>query len=130
MEPDFKLITQIVSTSNEVPYEEVFKKTRKREVITAKFISIHFIRKRFPKKEVTLQRIGDFFGLGHSDIIHAIKTVKEKLEVKDEIYRTAVTRLNKKIYYQFKNRTNNFIECIKMAERMPQLGSKYKYDSL
>lgn len=72
------MITDVVSDYLNVPKEFIFDTTRRRSVITARYLCIAFIREY---TRSTLKDIADFFNKkDHSVIVHAVQTHKDLLD--------------------------------------------------
>ena len=54
--------------------EEIRGKSRKRELVKARWLAMYFIRQ---KTDYTLNAIGDMFGRDHTTVIHALETIKD-----------------------------------------------------
>ena len=89
---------------NIVPETKLYEKTRKTEIVKARYQVIYFVSKYISK--ITLERLGDIFGLDHATVHHALKTVNNEIETNadyrlqiielDNIIKTALNELNKK----------------------------------
>ena len=82
-EADIPSIQKIVCEKYGVPYEKVQQKTRKREVVKARQVTM-FLSKMFTKK--SLKSIGEHFGgRDHTTVIHSCQTVKDLIDT-DEVF--------------------------------------------
>jgi hypothetical protein len=71
----FFTIVRIVFEHTKITYEEMKRKTRKREIVQAKQIAISLIR---ANTKLSLKSIGiRFGGLDHSTCIHACNTIED-----------------------------------------------------
>ena len=87
-------IQKIVCDYFSIPVEKLKEKTRKREIVQARQISMHFAKK-FTKH--SLKSIGlHFGGRDHSTVIHALSTV-EDLMATDRTFKNDVENIHKKI---------------------------------
>ena len=87
-------IQKIVSDYFQLPVEKLKEKTRKREVVQARQISMYFA-KQYTK--VSLKTIGlHFGGRDHSTVIHALNTVRD-LMTWDRDFRRYVDEIQQKI---------------------------------
>ncbi|MFP4227471.1 MAG: chromosomal replication initiator protein DnaA [Salinivenus sp.] len=87
-------IQRIVCTHLNIEEEQVRGKTRKREVVRARQIAMHFCKHR---TQHSLKTIGlHFGGRDHSTVIHANNTVEERMET-DEQFRATVEEIERKI---------------------------------
>lgn len=74
-EATYERVTRLVCQHLEVPFKEVFKKTRKREVCLVRQISMYLIKTHYPP--VTLVNLGFYFGgRDHTTVIHSIVAIK------------------------------------------------------
>ena len=75
-------IQKLVCEYYHVPYERLLTKTRKREVVLARQITMYFAKK-FTKQ--SLKTIGDHFGgFDHTTVIHSCQTVENLMETDTE----------------------------------------------
>ena len=87
-------IQKLVCDYFDVPYEKLLQKTRKREVVQARQISM-FLAKIFTKN--SLKTIGEHFGgRDHTTVIHSCQTVKDLMDT-DALFRDGVTELQQKV---------------------------------
>lgn len=87
-------IQKLVCDYFDVPYEKLLQKTRKREVVQARQISM-FLAKIFTKN--SLKTIGEHFGgRDHTTVIHSCQTVKDLMDT-DVLFRDGVTELQQKV---------------------------------
>lgn len=67
----------------EVPVSDIFSKCRKKEMITARHTAIHRLYNMqgcSPHKKAGIVRIGDWFGMDHTSVIHAKKNVQNWID--------------------------------------------------
>ena len=77
-----------------IPVEQVKSKTRKREIVQARQISM-FLAKAFTKN--SLKTIGEHFGgRDHTTVIHSCQTVKDLMDT-DSLFRENVMELQQKV---------------------------------
>lgn len=62
-----------------MPLEKLKSKSRKREVITARFIYWYHLR----ENRYTYEEIGRMFGMNHATVIHAVRTVDNFIAIDD-----------------------------------------------
>lgn len=87
-------IQKMVCDFYEVPYDRLLEKTRKREVVQARQITM-YLAKMFTKN--SLKTIGEHFGgRDHTTVIHSFQTVKDLMDT-DLLYRESVMELQQKI---------------------------------
>ena len=87
-------IQKVVSEYFEIQVEKLKEKTRKREVVQARQISMFFAKKY---TNLSLKAIGQHFGgRDHSTVIHAITTVND-LMIYDKLLKQQVEDIQKKI---------------------------------
>jgi len=87
-------IQRIVCEHLDVSDEQIRGKTRKREVVRARQIAMHFAKKH---TEHSLKDIGlHFGGRDHSTVIHANNTVADRME-EDDQFRDTVDEIGRKI---------------------------------
>jgi chromosomal replication initiator protein len=77
-----------------VPYERLLQKTRKREIVQARQITM-YLAKAFTKN--SLKTIGEHFGgRDHTTVIHSCQTVKDLMDT-DTVFRENVMELTQKV---------------------------------
>jgi chromosomal replication initiator protein len=87
-------IQKMVCDFYEIPYDKLQAKTRKREIVQARQISM-FLAKQFTKN--SLKNIGDHFGgRDHTTVIHSCQTVKDLMDT-DVMIREQVKELQQKV---------------------------------
>jgi chromosomal replication initiator protein len=87
-------IQKMVCDYFDVPYEKLLQKTRKREIVQARQITM-FLAKAFTKN--SLKTIGEHFGgRDHSTVIHSCQSVKDLLE-RDILFNESVIELQQKV---------------------------------
>lgn len=87
-------IQKVVCEYFEVSYEKLLQKTRKREVVQARQITM-YLAKAFTKN--SLKTIGEHFGgRDHTTVIHSCQTVKDLMET-DPIFNDNVIELTQKV---------------------------------
>jgi chromosomal replication initiator protein len=87
-------IQRMVCEFFDVPYDKLLQKTRKREIVQARQITM-FLAKAFTKN--SLKTIGEHFGgRDHTTVIHSCQTVKDLMDT-DSLFRENVTELQQKV---------------------------------
>jgi chromosomal replication initiator protein len=87
-------IQKMVCDYFEVPYEKLLQKTRKREIVQARQITM-YLAKAFTKN--SLKSIGEHFGgRDHTTVIHSCQTVKDLMDT-DSGFRENVLELQQKV---------------------------------
>lgn len=87
-------IQRMVCDYFEVPYDKLLQKTRKREIVQARQITM-YLAKAFTKN--SLKTIGEHFGgRDHTTVIHSCQTVKDLMDT-DGIFRDNVLELQQKV---------------------------------
>ena len=87
-------IQKMVCNYYDVPYEKLLQKTRKREIVQARQISM-FLAKAFTKN--SLKTIGEHFGgRDHTTVIHSCQTVKDLMDT-DTLFKESVIELQQKV---------------------------------
>ncbi len=87
-------IQKMVCDYFDVPYEKLLQKTRKREIVQARQISM-FLAKAFTKN--SLKTIGEHFGgRDHTTVIHSCQTVKDLMDT-DTLFKESVIELQQKV---------------------------------
>ncbi len=87
-------IQKMVCEFFEVPYERLLHKTRKREIVQARQITM-YLAKAFTKN--SLKTIGEHFGgRDHTTVIHSCQTVKDLMDT-DSLFRENVMELTQKV---------------------------------
>src|SRR5678809_482039 len=77
-----------------VPYDKLLQKTRKREIVQARQITM-YLAKAFTKN--SLKTIGEHFGgRDHTTVIHSCQTVKDLMDT-DSLFRENVAELTQKV---------------------------------
>lgn len=97
-------ITKIVADIFGVEFKELFNKTRKRQIVEARQVSMYIAIKEI--KTISLSKVGEYYNRDHATVIHAIKTVKnlcatEKLfkeKVDQAIVKYRLIEANKIVY--------------------------------
>lgn len=93
-EISIETIQKIVSEYFNLPVDKLKDKTRKREIVQARQLSMYFA-KMYTKS--SLKQIGKHFGgKDHSTVIHSCQTVKDLMDV-DETFKNYTTDIQKKI---------------------------------
>ena len=87
-------IKQLVSDYLKVPVEKIQGKTRKREVVMARQLSMYLAKHHTNN---SLKSIGDKFGgRDHSTVIYSCKTVEDLIDT-DPLMKDALHELEKKV---------------------------------
>ncbi|MCU7548134.1 chromosomal replication initiator protein DnaA [Chitinophagaceae bacterium LB-8] len=87
-------IQRMVCDYFEVPYDKLLQKTRKREIVQARQITM-YLAKAFTKN--SLKTIGEHFGgRDHTTVIHSCQTVKDLMDT-DGVFRDNVLELQQKV---------------------------------
>jgi chromosomal replication initiator protein len=87
-------IQKMVCDYFEVPYDKLLQKTRKREIVQARQITM-YLAKAFTKN--SLKTIGEHFGgRDHTTVIHSCQTVKDLMDT-DGVFRENVLELQQKV---------------------------------
>ena len=77
-----------------VPYDKLLQKTRKREIVQARQITM-YLSKAFTKN--SLKTIGEHFGgRDHTTVIHSCQTVKDLMDT-DTLFKESVLELQQKV---------------------------------
>lgn len=88
------IIQKMVCEYFAVPYEKLLQKTRKREIVQARQITM-YLAKAFTKN--SLKTIGEHFGgRDHTTVIHSCKTVKDLMDT-DTYFKESVLELQHKV---------------------------------
>ena len=87
-------IQKMVCEYFDVPYDKLLQKTRKREIVQARQITM-YLAKAFTKN--SLKTIGEHFGgRDHTTVIHSCQTVKDLMDT-DGLFRDNVMELQQKV---------------------------------
>lgn len=87
-------IQKMVCEFFDVPYDKLLQKTRKREIVQARQISM-YLAKAFTKN--SLKTIGEHFGgRDHTTVIHSCQTVKDLMDT-DSLFKENVMELQQKV---------------------------------
>jgi chromosomal replication initiator protein len=87
-------IQKMVCEYFDVPYDKLLQKTRKREIVQARQITM-YLAKAFTKN--SLKTIGEHFGgRDHTTVIHSCQTVKDLMDT-DTTFRDSVMELQQKV---------------------------------
>ncbi|HRP17961.1 MAG TPA: chromosomal replication initiator protein DnaA, partial [Ginsengibacter sp.] len=87
-------IQKMVCEYFDVPYDKLLQKTRKREIVQARQITM-FLAKAFTKN--SLKTIGEHFGgRDHTTVIHSCQTVKDLMDT-DTMFKESVLELQHKV---------------------------------
>ncbi len=88
------VIQKMVCEYFDVPYDKLLQKTRKREIVQARQITM-FLAKAFTKN--SLKTIGEHFGgRDHTTVIHSCQTVKDLMDT-DTLFKESVVELQHKV---------------------------------
>ncbi len=91
-------IASLVAEHFDVPIETLSSKTRKRQVVIARQLSM-YLAKNYTKS--SLKTIGDNFGgKDHSTVIYSINTVRDLIDT-DSLFKDTVAELEKKVELSF-----------------------------
>lgn len=71
--------------SAHLSFEEIKKKTRVQPIPSARQILMFMLYKRFKPFGETYQSVADIFGKDHATVMHAIRQVNSRLDVKDKV---------------------------------------------
>lgn len=88
-----QLVANYFKVDNFFTPENIIRKNRKREIVTARQMAILLLRKNTP---LSLKSIGDLFGKDHTTVIHSIRTMTDLIFV-DEALAKDFTFINNKI---------------------------------
>ncbi|MEM1325750.1 MAG: chromosomal replication initiator protein DnaA [Bacteroidota bacterium] len=89
-----EFIQELVANHFDVPVERLGGKTRKRQVVIARQLSMYLAKKLTDK---SLKTIGEIFGgRDHSTVIYSCRTVQDLMET-DKLYSETVAELEKKV---------------------------------
>src|SRR6476469_2979481 len=87
-------IQKMVCEYFDIPYDKLLQKTRKREIVQARQITM-YLAKAFTKN--SLKTIGEHFGgRDHTTVIHSCQTVKDLMDT-DNTFKESVLELHQKI---------------------------------
>jgi chromosomal replication initiator protein len=87
-------IQKMVCDFFDVPYDKLLQKTRKREIVQARQITM-YLSKSFTKN--SLKTIGEHFGgRDHTTVIHSCQTVKDLMDT-DTLFKESVLELQQKV---------------------------------
>jgi chromosomal replication initiator protein len=87
-------IQKMVCDFFDLPYDRLLQKTRKREIVQARQITM-YLAKIFTKN--SLKTIGEHFGgRDHTTVIHSCQTVKDLMDT-DNMFRESVMELQQKV---------------------------------
>src|SRR4028119_1434543 len=87
-------IQKMVCEYFDVPYDKLLQKTRKREIVQARQITM-YLEKAFTKN--SLKTIGEHFGgRDHTTVIHSCQTVKDLMDT-DNLFKENVMELQQKV---------------------------------
>lgn len=88
-------IQKMVCEHYNIPYDKLLMKTRKREIVQARQITM-FLAKKFTKS--SLKNIGEHFGgYDHTTVIHSCQTVEDLMDT-DTDYRERIDDLQQKVH--------------------------------
>lgn len=91
------LIKTVVAGYYETPITAYKSRSRKRNVITIKQVSVYFIRKFLPK--LTLSYIGEQMGYNHATVLHCVKSINNLVET-DKQTRIDIDNISKNLKMQ------------------------------
>lgn len=84
-------LVDICAFACKIDKEKIFKRDRSRDVILARHIFCFYARNYLGMK---LSKIGDYLGIHHSSVIHAIEKIKIFKQIKDELYCEGLQKVN------------------------------------
>lgn len=88
-------IQKMVCEHYNIPYDKLLVKTRKREIVQARQITM-FLAKKFTKS--SLKNIGEHFGgFDHTTVIHSCQTVEDLMDTDNE-YKDKMDELQQKVH--------------------------------
>jgi chromosomal replication initiator protein len=88
-------IQKMVCEHYNIPYDKLLVKTRKREIVQARQITM-FLAKKFTKS--SLKNIGEHFGgFDHTTVIHSCQTVEDLMDT-DSDYKEKISELQQKVH--------------------------------
>lgn len=88
-------IQKMVCEHYNIPYDKLLVKTRKREIVQARQITM-FLAKKFTKS--SLKNIGEHFGgFDHTTVIHSCQTVEDLMDT-DNDYKEKMDELQQKVH--------------------------------
>jgi len=91
-------IKTLVANYFDVPVEKLHSKTRLRDVVIARQLSMYLAKKYTTS---SLKKIGDSFGgRDHSTVIHSLKTIEDMIDT-DKVFKDKVNVLLKKVKTSF-----------------------------
>ncbi len=85
--------------------DSTLDKTRKKNIVEARFIIWYLIRKDF--SGITLKKIGEYFSKDHATIIHGIETVRDLLHVKDPMFIKKFVYCSNEVYTFIQHNTTS-----------------------
>ena len=97
---DLKLICFFVSSHFEISEEDLFKKTRKREILIPRQI-FHFLSRKHTKN--TFKSIGVFSNgehrkkIDHATVIHSVNDIQDKIDINDNFVVSSIKEIEKNI---------------------------------
>jgi chromosomal replication initiation ATPase DnaA len=74
-------IIRAVCTHLELPIDQIKRRNRIQELVTARHLSMYLMKK---KTRLTLKSIGQKFGMDHTTAIHGIKSITGFVAINDE----------------------------------------------
>lgn len=94
---DHYYIMLLVCECANVNIEDVFSKSKDREVVNARFLTAWYLRKMLALSDV---EISDFLRRDRTTIIHALETVGERIEIRDPVTCFLVEQIEAKLKNQ------------------------------
>ncbi|MGH2611784.1 MAG: helix-turn-helix domain-containing protein, partial [Rhabdochlamydiaceae bacterium] len=93
-ELNIETIQKMVCEYMSIPYDKLLEKTRKREIVQARQITM-YLAKMFTKN--SLKTIGEHFGgRDHTTVIHSCQTVRDLMDT-DTSFKDSVMALQQKL---------------------------------
>jgi len=87
-------VLDVITSHFQIPFEELIKKCRKRNIVIARQFAYYFLRKR---TLLTLKEIADIFGgQDHTTCIHGITTINDLVKT-DAVFSDHKKELNFKL---------------------------------
>lgn len=82
----YERVTRLVCQHMEIPFKEIFKKNRKRDVCLVRYISMFILRNHYTT--ITLVNLGKYFCYkDHTSVIHGIQVIKNLMWSDPELKR-------------------------------------------
>lgn len=120
-----KLIIDLISAKLDVSYSTMISKSRIREHVFARQVSMFFIKKY---TDLNLTQIGCLFNRDHSTVIYAIETIND-IQIQSQ-YKLKICELDSNVYDLIKVKMTDELMQRLMFQEIERINTIRKYNHL